>query len=200
MRITELTCLVGVLGVATAACSHDVVGQANAASSPDGPTPQLAIPAALDIAHLDPCTVLSDAVLAPITGNLDSRTPGKAAVSGPGTGSSCLMFPTDLNRPRVSVILYPGIGAQPDRLYASGPSFPFYAKATPIAGAYPAVHTAQGANGPQTGECGTTFSADATSEVEVYVVTVNDADPTYTHMCTVSDQLAADLITSSPKV
>jgi len=189
---------IAAVGLATTACSTAPPAAAPAAAPVSAPasTPSaapLVLPAVLDVARIDACTILTDDELRPVTGAIDKRKP-----TNPAGGPACLISPADLSRPSVSVLLYPHIGPQPDRLYDSAAHYPYFARTAPISG-YPAVHSAQGSDGPQTGECGTAFSASPVDEIEVYVVTTNDADPHYTAMCTMSDQLARDVITNAAK-
>lgn len=194
MRSSVAVAVLCLVGLSVVACSgHTESGQASPSHTASTASNAGISFRPLNLGRIDACGVLPDSVLHPWMGSVKSRKPSAGA-----NGPICMIAPVDVDRVSVSVLVYPHLGRQPDQLYASAPQHPYFAKIAPING-YPAVHDAQAHNGPQTGECGTTFSASTEGAVEVYVVTSDERDPHYAAMCTVSDTLAQELITRAPK-
>lgn len=192
MRSSVAVAVLCLVGLSAVACSgHPVSVQVSSSPASSTTAAGISFPM-LDLGRLDACGVLPNSVLQPVMGAVKSRKPSTGA-----TGPACMIAPVDAHRVSVSVLVYPHLGQQPDQLYASAPQHPYFARIT--LDGYPATHDAQAHDGPQTGECGTTFSATPAGAVEVYVVTSDERDPHYTAMCTVSDTLARELITRAPK-
>ncbi|GDY29194.1 hypothetical protein GTS_08270 [Gandjariella thermophila] len=107
-------------------------------------------------------------------------------------GPACNWDPDDGNLASAALHTFPKLTGV-NGLYNSGSSFPYFERAG-LVGGYPAVHSAQGFNGPQSGDCETTV---AVSDHGIFGVYVTASQPSYAHyrdMCTVSDALVVAAI------
>lgn len=199
MRLARLvTAACGIVVLTLAGCSSKPPpGQAPPTSSlvtePSSSVPAITSPLNANNLQSDPCGGLSSAQLASYMGQI-RKVERNDLENGPG----CNWYPEDGNQADVSLNFFSKLVGV-NGLYASGSLFPYFERAG-LVGGYPAVHEAQGAKGPQAGECETIVAVSDHGIFGIYVTASQSSYAYYKDMCAASDALAVAAIENLKKV